>query len=59
MISLSNIFYDLDNSTENRKNTNSGYNNNFVSTPALNQGINFKNYQNKIKNKKSRGQSYD
>jgi hypothetical protein len=45
------MFYDLDNSTENRKNTNSGYNNNFISTPALNQGINFKNYQNKIKNK--------
>ena len=51
MISLSNIFYDLDNSTENRKKTNSQYKNNLISTPALNQGANFKNYQNKIINK--------
>jgi hypothetical protein len=45
------MFYDLDNSTENKKNTSSKYKNNLMSTPALNQGANFKNYQNKIKNK--------
>ena len=51
MTSLSNMFYDLDNSTENGKNTNSKYRNNLISTPALNQGANFKKYQNKIVNK--------
>lgn len=51
MTSLINIFYDLDNSTETKKNTPSEYKNNLISTPALNQGANFKNYQNKIKNK--------
>ena len=50
MTSLVNFFYDLDNSTENRK-KNSEYTNNLISTPALNQGANFKNYQNKIINK--------
>lgn len=51
MTSLVNIFFDLDNSTENRKKPHSEYKNNLLSTPALNQGANFKNYQNKIKNK--------
>jgi hypothetical protein len=51
MTSLVNMFYNLDNSRENRNNTNAEYKNNLISTPALNQGANFKNYQNKIKNK--------
>jgi hypothetical protein len=51
MTSLTTVFYDLVNSTENRKNTNFENKNNLISTPALNQGTNFKNYQNKIKNK--------
>ena len=51
MTSLTNMFYDLDNSTENKQNKSSEYKNNLMSTPALNQGTNFKNYQNKIKNK--------
>ena len=51
MTSFTTVFYDLVNSTENKKNTNFENKNNLISTPALNQGNNFKNYQNKIKNK--------
>ena len=51
MNSIANMFYGLDNSIENTKNQNSEYTNNSVYTPALNQGINFKNYQKKITNK--------
>jgi len=55
MISLKNMFYDLDNSMENnyekKSKISSEYKNNLSSTPALNQGTNFNNYQNKIKNK--------
>ena len=50
MTSLLNIFY-VDDSIENRKKIDTDYNKNFVSTPALNQGVNFKKYQNKIMNK--------
>jgi hypothetical protein len=52
MNSIVNMFYGLDNSIENTKLQKSEYKNknNSVYTPALNQGINFKNYQNKIKN---------
>ena len=51
MNSIVNMFYGLDNSIENNKVQKSEYKNNSAYTPALNQGINFKNYQNKIKNK--------
>jgi hypothetical protein len=54
------MFYSLDNSLHNSNNSNSNsntnphskYKNNYdsITTPALNQGANFKNYQNKIKN---------
>jgi hypothetical protein len=56
------MFYSLDNSLHNSNNSNnsnsnntnphSKYKNNYdlITTPALNQGANFKNYQNKIKN---------
>jgi hypothetical protein len=44
------MFNVLDNSVENTKNKNYENVNNLISTPALNQGTNFKNYQNKIKN---------
>ena len=58
MTSLVNMFYSLDNSlhnnnsNNNNNNTHSKYKNNsdLITTPALNQGTNFKNYQNKIKN---------
>ena len=55
MTSLVNMFYSLDNSLHNNNNntnTHSKYknNSNLITTPALNQGANFKNYQNKIKN---------
>ena len=51
MNSIANMFYGLDNSIENTKIQNSEYTNNSVYTPALNQGMNFKNYQKKITNK--------
>jgi len=51
MNSIVNMFYGLDNSIENKETRCSQYKNNSAYTPALNQGINFKNYQNKIKNK--------
>ena len=51
MNSIVNMFYGLDNSNENSENQHSEYKNNSMYTPALNQGVNFKNYQNKIKNK--------
>jgi hypothetical protein len=50
MNSIVNMFNVLDNSVENNKNKNYENVNNLISTPALNQGTNFKNYQNKIKN---------
>ena len=50
MNSIVNMFNVLDNSVENIKNKNYENVNNSISTPALNQGTNFKNYQNKIKN---------
>ena len=56
MTSLVNMFYSLDNSLHNNNSNNSNqhskYKNNsdFITTPALNQGSNFNNYQNKIKN---------
>ena len=55
MNSIVNMFYSLDNSLHNNNtntNTHSKYKNNYdlITTPALNQGTNFKNYQNKIKN---------
>ena len=51
MNTIVNMFYGLDNSIENKEIQHSGYINNSLYTPALNQGMNFKNYQNKIKNK--------
>jgi hypothetical protein len=51
MNSIVNMFYGLDNSIENKEIPHSEYKNNSLYTPALNQGMNFKNYQNKIKNK--------
>ena len=50
MNSIVNMFNVLDNSIENSKSNYYGNKNNLISTPALNQGTNFKNYQNKIKN---------
>jgi len=54
MNSLVNMFYSLDNSLHNNNHSNihSKYKNknDFITTPALNQGSNFNNYQNKIKN---------
>jgi len=58
MTSLVNMFYSLDNSLHNTNNNNNSNNthskyknnSNSITTPALNQGANFKNYQNKIKN---------
>ena len=51
MNSIANMFYGLDNSIENKESRYSEYKNNSLYTPALNQGLNFKNYQNKIMNK--------
>ena len=51
MNSIANMFYGLDNSIENKETQRSQHKNNSIYTPALNQGMNFKNYQNKIKNK--------
>ena len=51
MNSIVNMFYGLDNSIENKETQRSEHKNNSIYTPALNQGMNFKNYQNKIKNK--------
>jgi hypothetical protein len=51
MNSIVNMFYGLDNSIENKETQRSQHKNNSIYTPALNQGMNFKNYQNKIKNK--------
>ena len=51
MNSIANMFYGLDNSIENKESRHSEYKNNSLYTPALNQGQNFKNYQNKIMNK--------
>jgi len=51
MNSIANMFYGLDNFIENKESRHSEYKNNSLYTPALNQGQNFKNYQNKIKNK--------
>ena len=51
MNTIVNMFYGLDNSIENKEIQHSEYINNSLYTPALNQGMNFKNYQNKIKNK--------
>ena len=51
MNSIVNMFYDLDNSSVNKMEHHSKHKNNLIyTTPALNQGANFKNYQNKIKN---------
>ena len=47
-----NLFNSLDNSNQNNSNKNikKQINQNNISTPALNQGSNFNNYQNKTKN---------
>jgi hypothetical protein len=51
MNTIVSMFNVLDNSSmENKKNTHYRNINTLTSTPALNQGANFKNYQNKIKN---------
>ena len=52
MNSILSMFYNLDDSNlkPNNNNNKKHFNNNLMSTPALNQGANFKNYQNKIKN---------
>ena len=50
MNSIANMFYGLDNSIKNTKIQKSEYKNNPEYTPALNQGMNFKKYQNKIIN---------
>jgi hypothetical protein len=49
MNSIVNMFNVLDNSIENPKSNYYENKNNLISTPALNQGTNFKKYQNKIK----------
>jgi hypothetical protein len=52
MDSIFNMFYNLDgsNTKPNNNNNKKHFNNNLISTPALNHGANFTNYQNKIKN---------
>jgi hypothetical protein len=50
MNSIVNMFYVLDNSVENAESKQSKFKNTYISTPALNQGMNFKKYQNKIIN---------
>jgi len=51
MNSIANMFYGLDNSIENKEAQHCEYKKKSLFTPALNQGMNFKNYQNKIKTK--------
>jgi hypothetical protein len=58
MNSIVNMFSVLDNYVENKKNKHYENKNNLISTPALNQGANFKNYQNKIKNNLKKNINY-
>jgi len=58
MNSIVNMFSVLDNSVENKKSKHYENKNNLISTPALNQGANFKNYQNKIKNNLKKNINY-
>ena len=51
MDNIVNMFYGLDTSVENNEFKYPNYKNNSTRTPALNQGMNFEKYQNKIKNK--------
>ena len=48
MTSLQNMFRSLENSVENKSKIQFNYESDFISTPALNQGANFKKYQNNI-----------